>query len=371
MRVKLETLHKCLFYGSFALMSVARFFPKVSLLSNLLDILSLVSAALSICILILLRKYKKKDFLLPASILLVGIINASIINDFELIRLGILLLTFGNLNTKKLIKFDILLKLSIIGIAYFLYSLNIAPDIVMFEDGMQKHSYGFANPNSLAAILFMLSIEFFYINIKSTYRKKNKILIFLAIQMVSIFLVKTITGSRSCILLEYLLTVIGGLYIILPKANNTVSALLSTTSKYSFYILTFMTIIMAFLYGNQSPIAQNINNLLSGRLMWIKTYLDYYGLSIFGKPIIIFDHVTNLNGQALMCLDNVYAYILLKFGLVAWILLGKVFSPNNRKDNSEIQLITILLLLFGFTEASIVKPQFNPFLFFRNTKHDD
>lgn len=152
------------------------------------------------------------------------------------------------------------------------------------------------------------------------------------------------------------------------KINNIVSN--------TFFVCAAISFISAFLYSRNNWLMIKINEIITGRLNFIVQFFKEYKILAFGNEIIIIGtKLSSETGLKPWILDNAYSLILLRYGIIPFLMLGVYLNLFFKKayENKEYIIVSIMLvfLLFGLLESGIVKVEYNIFwLYFSKLLYD-
>lgn len=129
-------------------------------------------------------------------------------------------------------------------------------------------------------------------------------------------------------------------------------------------ILAFISIYFGSIYMTAHDHLIELNELFSGRLYFINSYLTTYGIKMWGQRIAfttVRDSVSS--GATWFNLDNSYAYSLICFGIIISALLLLIYSiiiyKAFKNDDKKVLLYAIAMLIVGLTENGIFYVSFN------------
>lgn len=278
--------------------------------------------------------------------------------DTTFIRLAFLIVCMYFIEFNKFVKFDISLKVIILFTTIILNRFGIIPENIGYrEDAITKrYSLGFTHPNLLSLYLTTIMFEIFYI-----LKDKYKILttpFFIGI----IIFINYITNTRTSMIILSTVLVFAILYSINKKIfdkifeNKFVKILIYALP----IILTAITIICTVLNNIDPNKVIVIDKLFSNRLKWYSVFLEKFNISILGQSIP--DTLENV------VLDNAYLKILLKFGIITYIIfiIFAILSKKRAYQNKNYVALVLILLLecYGLMETIVIVPTINIFLFY-------
>ncbi|MDT2565989.1 hypothetical protein [Enterococcus avium] len=229
------------------------------------------------------------------------------------------------------------------------------------DNNVIRYSYGFDHPNTLAARIFQIFCSWLFL------RKEKLKLADCFLGFVLAFGSFRFTNSRTVYYLLLLLSFLILLNLLYKKLPINLDQMIKKLSRLLYLVPLFIIVIVLNFDRIFSYIRSFATGTILSRVQLIKSYLDFYGVSLFGKPIIstYSDNIIDYNFYAL---DNSYVYLLIGFGiifatifLVAYFIKIKQFWKNGEY---VITIIMIMYLLYGFFETTLIKFTFNFTLIF-------
>ena len=231
-------------------------------------------------------------------------------------------------------------------LSYFYGSLILAFIIVMISSfaGLttltyysrfkQAYRFGFQNPNTVPVVLFAIMSG---VNIAHEKTLKFKhIVLELIVMLVSYYFCKGRTAFYICILTFVLLI------FRKPLQDTRFLKVVSWPFQFLFFILAVFSYYVTIMYRAGNSNWQKLNLLLSGRLYAWQGYYSRYGISVFGNK---------LSTEYYGALDNAYLQLIIKYGLIAFILYAVIFVAISRyawKNNRWVLFTLIISTEFYF-----------------------
>ena len=216
---------------------------------------------------------------------------------------------------------------------------------------VKRYTLGFSHPNTLAIILFQLTLMFLYLH-KNTISKLQLLLIL----VVGIVCYK-LTASRTifiCFLIMMLIIVIFRFFSVI-NLEQISKILFSNLIRILIIIGIFGSIYVAINYNSGSSFIQNIINIIGVRIQLLYDAMQLYKINFFGQNInLVNSQEYYLYKGTGVVLDNSYIYMLLEFGIVPTLLIfSKYFLSIKiivQKKDYILLMSMILYLILGFTE---------------------
>lgn len=295
---------------------------------------------------------KKIYFILIFIILeiLIKINNGSLLP----IYLFLLIATFPtSLKIEKFAYFTYLAMFASILFVMIGFWTGVLKDSIIYRNSLVRHSLGFVTANSYAnKIIILLFIRLCY-----GWNKKWK---WPSILIWSVLIGYTYLYANSRASFYFgilvLLLLIGKRYHIVSKLLNKIVYKIPILV---FLLNTLLTLIaMIYFSVTQNGIYYWINNIVSGRLNYIISFYQLYGLNLWGTKNIKFVSWSEASQSYGLLqwfgMDNSYAYIAIVNGLVVLIFFGVMYYFAQRKafedQNVGIAIYLSLFAVMGLTE---------------------
>lgn len=294
---------------------------------------------------------------------MLGMIVSSRTHDDVIIKLVLMTLAFKKVDFRLCIKYDMWIRLILICITIGLCMAGLLVDATFGRgDEAYRHSFGFSNPNTLSIAAFIMCMEFLYI-----YGNRHR-LFKIALVLAIVIIINHYTDSRTSLYAFIVFILLVRLYQVSPRLfmTNKVKRLIQFTPL-AFALITLL-LARSFMNDPMSDVANEYNDLTSGRIKIISIFATKYSPSFFGNDISPID----------ISLDNAYAYMWLCQGIVITILffIGYWLVIERRFRQGDIMLVLILFSLatMGLAERLWTAIDYNLLmitfgvLFFRNER---
>lgn len=339
----------CLFWISYAFLIFSEMFINIKYFSSMSDMLTLIGI-LGLCLFILLKNqsYSFKFIILFLFLLGCSIFSYLKLNDFTVLKLLLLLVSLKNIPFEDFVKKEFKIRSFMFLMVFILSLVGFSIGNYFFVRGsIKRYTLGFSHPNIAGFYLFLLAVEYIYIN-----RKKMKFQNYI-FPIIMAVLIQVLTNSRTSFL-ALIFVILAVLYI--NNSNNRLfnSKVFKFFGSNLFIILSLIIYIVVYLYNSGNELAINLNELLSNRIFYYTNFINKYQIKLFGNSFDTY------------ILDNSYLHLLLRFGLVTYIFYYLIFSKKIKdaflKKDYTLVIIFIVMLFFGLMENSIYKSTFNIFL---------
>lgn len=354
MNLKIKPLYFFLFLGLLFL-EIGSFCTNVSFLGIYTKQIKFISYLLFICgIFLQFRsiKIEQKKILLIAFLLIISLLTY--IRTISPIFVEILLVSFASLNLdfKKIIKYDIYIKLFIIVFLVILNQLGFAAsDFIVTRGGETiRNSFGFYHPNTFGMTIMIVLFEFLYL------QSENKLKLWHYILGISTILVISATSDTRTAMLCIAIYLIA-ILIQKPLSKIITKSFVAFSIKNLYLILLIFSITVTLLYTQKVPFAVKLNELLSNRIYLQSLFWEQYGISLLGNNIIYN-----------RTLDNGFLKIFLNYGVLTSLFFVIVywssFKRSFKDQDYPLIIILIIFLLFSLSESSMFYVYNNLFLIY-------
>lgn len=345
-----------LFIIAYILFQISWIFEEVEIIGQ---IKSYITRAVVILLFfsILLKKYTKKELIVSFFVLVLTFIITYVSKSTVLLVNVMFILAFKNIDFKEFVKFDIILKLSLISILIVLYFCGFTSEGLIYRNSNEiRYSFGFQHPNLLGAYILAICTELVYLNYEKI---KKRHYIFLIIILI---IVNEVVDSRSAeIGLIFL-----GIFTFLSKIkkNNFIKArIIKDFFLYLPIIMTVISFVLAISYKYQSKFIIYIDQISSTRINCMYDFLNNYEIKLFGNYLENFGKF----GKFLSTIDNTYIYILSQSGIICLgiYVIGLIRINIQSLKNHDYSIIIIIAtyVIYGFVETYSCLVKTNIFLF--------
>lgn len=301
--------------------------------------------------------YKIREIALVVVIFSITVISYLLSKDNIILKFVMLIIASKDLEFKKFIKFDLVIKIIFCCMIIIFSQIGVAGNyIILRADGTIRQSLGFTHPNALAAYWLSIFCDYMYLSLN-----RNKMIKLFSCTIIT-FIIARITDSRTVIICVSLMIILF-FYNNYLNLNNKVA---KTFIIFLPYLLFILSILSAYLYKSSNFI-KNIDHLLSKRIYYTEQYIQRYDMKLFGQEIetvsTVQSRLLNISPQIL---DNSYILILLKFGVIllagGCLLLSLRLKLSYRERDKLLIIILIIFMISGLFEGWLIKINYNPFL---------
>lgn len=352
--IKYETMFKILF----GIVTASYVLAYVNFIGSILDTLQKIALIMLVALpVIFSQKYPCKmfiTFILTFGVLLVGYVynrNLAILILFAVVWAAM------PIEPRKIIEFDFKLRIVLCIFVVICYFANLTEVYTMVrgENETIRTDLGFGHPNTVGLYVLLFCIEFCFL--------KGKRLKYydVALMLVLILVADSLCDSRAAISLSILTVIASYMNKYVVKIAQLRIVQLCTFFIYPFF--TLITYILMKLYRIRNSFAVDLDMKLSRRIKFCGLFMERYGVHLFGSNITLVG-TKGSDGEAWV-LDNTYFYLLIRFGIIAWLIIFLsyvlLFKWIFDMKKYEYFAPTIIILTQGFVSVSVVSLKFNVF----------
>lgn len=316
------------------------------------------------CLKILISSYHQKYFLIELSALILCFIVA-VFAEKQLLFWFLFIWASQGTNRDTLIRLVISLQVFWLVLMLTLSFTGVVENYSRFTDGRMRYFLGFGWTTT-APILFLFVVwQYFYL--KSGHMKVHQGLGILLIGTVLYWFTRTrMAYFMLCI------TICVFFVFNLHVFKTFFESLRRTPLRQLFVVIpwlcTLVSCVAVYFYGQNIPIMEKLDALLSNRLEMGYQGFENFGVTLFGQYIKWVGFSLAETEGVYNYVDNSYLNILFNWGLLVLLVILFVYSLilyNACKENNiSLMLIITFICIFSLTEPRLLNLMYNPFLFF-------
>ena len=227
--------------------------------------------------------------------------------------------------------------------------LGVLPNVVQersYSFGLisERRSLGFQHVNFLGGYVLLSVMSVLYLK-----RGKVGLLGYGIFLLLVAFLYQYVNTKTSAALLAMMMVL---LFLSQHRLSGNVFLLLCALLVSGSLVLSF---VLPYLYRPDVPFMTLIDELSSRRLSLDAMFLKSYSVAPFGQKLILVSSIeANQTGIAMAVLDNTYLHLLLRFGLVPFILYlgmyGALLTKSVRTGDRTLLIMCTSILVCGIAE---------------------
>lgn len=332
----------------------------ISYLNNIINYLVLGLLLIQI---LFLQKYKLQEICIILIITIPIVISATLSTYFSLLSTWMFIVSAKKTDFEKIIHIAYKILLIMIPVVIILYFLGFIDDHILIRNGIMRYSLGFSHPNQLGLRIFQLVVCHCYLK-----RNNLRFGTFLYIILAALF-VYFIPNSQTayvCILVVLFLLIS---YKLLNRYGQVFFKIYTNCLIILTILFNFLSVLLSLINMSKTPILQQIDSWMSVRFSSCHRVLQTYGLSVWGQQIYISvdeQRLVGLPTTRLLHLDNAYMALILRFGIISYVIfsLAFIFSMIYFKERNYVILIIIFTVyaLYGVMENGWFLTTHNIFL---------
>ena len=264
----------------------------------------------------------------------------------------------------KYVDFDDVMKISyytllvLIPVVIGLCLMGYIRDVAFHRGTFLRHSLGFSHPNTLGVRVFQLMLAHCYIR-----RQKLSLLDYLLV-VGAICFVKYVPNCQTTVYvlsLFLIFLIVKRLFDHIPNGTAIYLRMMVLIAVLANGISVFMSVIDVKRYA----FLKRIDLFASKRFSLCHNAISYYGISMFGTKIDLFEQVL---GRIIrrFYIDTSYVALMIRYGVVVYVIFTAVYMITMIKavNNKKYMLCTVLALysVYGIMENSFFSLAQNIFL---------
>lgn len=331
----------------------------------LVESLSNIISGIVFCLLLLqivfFQSYKKKELFIIIVVTL-PIVVATVLSEHRiLLSAWMFIVACKNNNFERVIRIAYKILLITIPIIFILRWAGFIEDYIMVRGNAIRYSLGFSHPNQLGLRIFQLIACHCFVH-RDKLRARNYFIIVLAI-----FFTIIIPNSQTayiCVIGFFLLLLI---YQYISGYQPTFVKLYAQILTIGVLLLNGLSILLSYINVSRNKYLALMDRWMSTRFLQCHRVWSIYGVSFFGQRIYVSEAEWRTIGiTRRLWLDNAYAAILLRYGLLVFLIVSAAYLIllKRKVENREYILVIILFLysLYGVMENGLFALSHNIFL---------
>ncbi len=346
------------FFMAFLVKIIIILCQKITIIAQISNYLNyFVLLVLFIVFFMQIKNYKTKELFLITALIIIFGVSAFFCRDTILLQLLLFAICYKNIKLEKFLKFSLLSKIAILLIVIILWKVGLIDEVVTQRIGgnLIRHSWGLSHPNGLGLILFSICCDMLCLHYKKI--KIYDIVFLIMALLISIF----ICNSRAAQIGIVVLLICA---LVIPKLEK--KSIFTKTVVYLPIVLPVIALLLTILYSFNYSWIQKIDEILSSRVFYANSFLNYYGVNLFGNNFIYYGN--SHSAPWFFALDCGYMFLLIKFGIVATVtfiyLIINAINKTIKTKNYAIFVYLIPFLFYGLMEQYVLYFQYNTILIY-------
>lgn len=268
-------------------------------------------------LIVFLQRYTNKELLILVLISIPFIIGTINSGNNQLMSMLLFIIGAKYADIEKITKMYFHILLVMIPLIIVLCIMDILPDIIIYRGGYIRHSLGFEHPNRLGMRIFQLVACFCYIKRNNKYKWFEYIII----SSLALFVYRVSNSQTAFIglIILIIMIMVGNIYDHYNIRKKRLMVIMTGIS----IAINCVTVVASFFNPHNNQLFNAIDKFLSHRFIYGYLMYKYYGISIWGQDVQTIIKDTKYAGvYRQWYLDNAYLSILLRFGIVVYMLFS-------------------------------------------------
>lgn len=329
---------------------------------NTSDINDHMAVVILILLMIQIALFQKYTF---HELIMIGLLSVPVLCSTVISGNNIMMSTWIFIIAVKCIDFDRVIRISYyielaaLILVVYLFATGFVSEVTTYRCSMVRHSLGFSHPNQLGIRVFLLIVCRCYVR-----RDKFNVLDWLLIIAAAIF-VKLVPDSKTSFYALIILAVIMALYEFVRLLGGDLGKLVNIMIVVAI-LANALSIVLSLISVKNHPVLNRFDRMMSFRFSACHKTFQYYGVKIFGQKIELILSRPGIGRVYHFWLDNAYMSILLRYGIVTFVLFSALYiwTMVMLKKKEQYLLVAILCLyaLYGIMENNYFSMSKNHFL---------
>ena len=322
----------------------------------------LVFALLMIQILFL-QKYEPKTLLIICLITFFMALSVLLSGNRQIFAMWMFVVAAKEISFERVIRIAKALLILGLSITFLLCFLGILEDVVLYSHshGTFRHTLGFIHPNLLGMRVFQLVLCVIYTH-RDQIRFRDYVLIISAVCFCWIF-----PNCRTATVALMILFVMLLLYKRMDSGRKKRGVAFSSFMITGAVSANMISIALSLVDISKNSVFLLLDKAAQNRFAWGHLVYGIFGVSVFGQRIRLASTEERIAGMSNdLFLDNAYFHILLKYGIVTFIIFSTLYitgmSYFKQKGERMMTLILFMYSVYGIMETGMFLLQYNVFL---------
>lgn len=331
---------------------------RIDLFNNVVNWLVFVLLMIQI---MLLQSYKRNELVIIVLITLPVIISTGLSGNRSLLSVWMFIVAAKNISFDRIVQIVYRILLIMVPMIIFLRLAGFIDDYTIMRGSIQRFSLGFSHPNQLGMRIFQLTLCHCYIN-----RAKLSIINYCNIFMAVVFTI-VISNSQTAYISLVVLLIALLIYKYVESQRQIFGQIFAWSLVVGVFLLNILSVTLSYIDVNKYTILSQIDRWMSSRFSWCHRVWQIYGVSFWGQKIYVLWEEVKLAGiKNRLWLDNAYVSILLRYGIVVFLLISFAYMYLIRsmviRKEYVLAIILFLYSLYGLMENGLFMLSHNIFL---------
>ena len=320
----------------------------------------LVFALLMIKI-VFFQSYKKKELMIIIGVTLPIMIATVLSGNRTLLSTWMFIVAAKNNDFGEIVHVAYIILKIMIPFVFILCIFGVIEDYTMMRESIQRFSLGFSHPNQLGLRIFQLILCSLYVN-----RDKLGILNYCYIIFAIIFTIK-VPNSQTAYISLIVLFILLLIYKYIENQKRILVKIYAEGLLIGSILLNVFSIILSYINVNRNSLLSQIDKWMSRRFSWGHRVWQIHGTSFLGQRVYVNGEEVRMIGlTSRLYLDNAYLSILLRYGILVFLIFSIFYLLLVRKMIAQKRYILVIILflyaLYGVMENGLYMMAQNIFL---------
>lgn len=325
------------------------------------NLVNWVVFALLMLQIVFMQLYTKRELVIIIIITLPIVISTGLSGNKSLISLWMFIVAAKKICFDRLIETAYKILLLMVPMVIFFRLMGVLDDYTIMRGSVQRFSLGFSHPNQLGLRIFQLILCHCYVN-----RDKLSVTCFSNIVLATVFTF-IIPNSKTAYISLMVFLILILFYEYIQKKNSIITKRFASSLVIGTLLLNVLSLIFSYIDVNKNTALSQIDKWMSARFSWCHIVWQIYGVSFWGQKVYVSEGERKLAGiQNRLYLDNAYVSILLRYGVIVFLIFSffYIYLIYKKVDQKQYILAIILFLyaLYGVMENGFFMVTHNIFL---------
>lgn len=302
------------------------------------------------------QRYRFRVFCSYLAVAVAFGMSVVLLKDAYLFVACALIIAASNLDVDDFVRYDLKLRIVILVIVVGLCKAGYLDNYSAIINGTYKQALGFTHPNTLAAVIITILVEWIYVRYEDL-----GLIDYIAI-LLAVYWLQSVAASRSAIYTFILVLVI----VVITKCRPKIwdALMVRIICCWLPIIATVFSYVLVWLYYKRTSIGVRLDQLLTHRPENSLLVIQEYGFSLFGQFILTKSTRNSATSTAtLWTVDMSYVAIPVRYGIVLFIVLLVGYYLANRRaiaaGRYNLVIAMAFFVLYGIGETALYRIQYN------------
>lgn len=328
-------------------------------LAELNDNMAIVVLIMLVIQIVIIQDYSLKELMVVGPVSLVIAYTTLNANHKALISMWLFVIAAKYIDLDRVARLAYALLLAITAIVLWLYYTGNIDDVTLRRGDMIRHSLGFSHPNQLGLRIFQFALCRLFIRRSRLDLRDYLITLFLG---AVVYFVPNSQASFYSMIILLIMIIIYQMSWDKVRGKEIISKAL-----FLIIMLTNLgSIVLSIVDVKRIPVLRALDRMLSYRFSQCYRTYKYYGVSLFGTDIQSIIVKPVIGRYYHFWLDNAYMAILLRYGVIVYLLFSVIYFMTaiklKRQNQYFLLFVYALFSIYGIMEYNFFALTHNIFL---------